>query len=145
MNSSLLKQQCNYWHFWHVWLIQVLWSIQKQFFYPPKRNSRYMGATATNFIQSVLNRCLRRLKMSSAFFFVSYLMIHNFLKRKKKSNEKIKRWYPPKMQKKASSKTGVSLKFNLFSSLKKPIWAAFFLRWLQQGAKQSRSHSIFAF
>ena len=49
------------------------------------------------------------------------------------------------MQTEASSKTGVSFKFNLFSSLKKSIWAVLFLRGLRQGAKQYRSQSIFAF
>ena len=49
------------------------------------------------------------------------------------------------MQTKASSKTGVSFKVNLFSSLKKSIWTAVFLCGLRHGGKQSHSNSIFAF
>ena len=32
--------------------------------------------------------------MASPFFFVSYPMLPDFLQTKKKTNDKIKRWYP---------------------------------------------------
>ena len=51
----------------------------------------------------------------------------------------------PKNINEASSKPGLSFKVNLFSFLKKSIWAVLFIRGWRQGVKQSRSHGIFTF
>ena len=76
------EQKCHFAFFRHIWQSHQLCAIQKQFILP-KRNSIYLGATGTNFLQIVLNSRLRWLKTGFLCHIIGYRSF-NFLKRKNK-------------------------------------------------------------
>ena len=78
--SSYRSSKAIFGVFWHIWLsLPAIFGQFKSKFLTRKRNSRYLEATGTNFIQIVFNSRLGRLKMSSPYFFVSYPMLPNVL------------------------------------------------------------------
>ena len=76
----------------------------KAHFLPPKQNSRYLGATGTNFIQIVLNTASGGLKCLHRSSLCHILCYPIFYKEIKKSNEKIKHWYPKKCKRKQAQR-----------------------------------------
>ena len=90
--------------FWHIWLSPVLWAIEKQIFYPPNKIPDIWEQPVQISSKSYSTAAFGGLKCLRPSSFCHILCYPIFYKEIKKSNEKIKHWYPKKCKRKRAQR-----------------------------------------